>query len=106
MSGATVESWKERISKLLQEYVSENMWNLNETGCFWRALPDHGFGKKGSQCKGEKKAKKRVTVALIANATGGKEAAIIVRKSAKPRCFKGIHPTRLPVQCTANPRHG
>ena len=40
----------------------------------------------------------RVTVALIANASGGKEAAIVVWKSAKPRCFKGIDTTSLHVQ--------
>ena len=49
VSGATVESWKERIPELLQEYASENIWNLNETGCFWWALPNHGFSKKGSE---------------------------------------------------------
>ena len=68
--GETVESWKERIPELLQGYPSENIWNLNETACFWKALPDHGSGKRGSQCKGGKKVKQRVTIALIANADG------------------------------------
>ena len=56
---------------MLQGYASENIWNLNETACFWRALPDHVFGKKGTQCKGGKKVKHRIIVALIANAAGG-----------------------------------
>ena len=59
---------------------------------------------KGPECKGGKKAKQRVTVALIANAAGGKEAAIVVWKSAKPRCFKGIHPSSLPVQYYSQPK--
>ena len=46
----------------------------------------------------------RVTVTLIANASGGKEAAIVVWKSAKPRCFKGIDTTRLPVQYYSQPK--
>ena len=66
-----MDSWKERLPELLQRYARENIWNLNEMACFWRALPDHGFGKKGTQCKGGKKAKHRITVALIANAVGG-----------------------------------
>ena len=45
------------------EDTSENIWNLDETACFWKALPDHGFGKRGSQCKGGKKVKQRVTIA-------------------------------------------
>lgn len=104
VSGLTVESWKERIPELLQEYSSENIWNLDETGCFWRALPDHGFAKKGSQCKGGKKAKHRMTVALIVNADGGKETAIVVWKSAKPRCFKAIDTGSLPVQYYSQPK--
>ena len=53
--GETVDLWKERIPELLQGYSKENI--SNETVGFWRALPDHVFGKKGSQCKGGKKAK-------------------------------------------------
>ena len=55
--GETVDPWKEGIPELLQGYSSEKIWNLNGTACFWRALPDHGFSKRGSQCKGGKKAK-------------------------------------------------
>ena len=97
MSGDTIVSWKERIPELLQGYSAENIWNLDETGCFWRALLEHGFGKKGSQCKGGKKAKQRFTIALIANAAGGKESAIVIWKAEKPRCFKGIDVSKLPV---------
>ena len=70
--GETVASWKERLPELLEGYSAENIWNLDETGCFWHALPEHGFGKKRSQCKGGKKAKQRFTIALTANAAGGK----------------------------------
>ena len=72
--------------------------NLDETACFWKALPDHGFGKKKSQCTGGKKAKQRVTIALLANADREKEDAILIWKSENPRCFKGIDKTKLPVQ--------
>ena len=68
------------------------------TGCFWRALPEHGFGKKGSLCKGGKKAKQRFMIALIANAAGGKESAIVIWKAEKPRCFKGVDVSKLPVK--------
>ena len=43
VSGATVASWKERLPEILQR----NVYNLNETGCFWRALPNRGFIEKG-----------------------------------------------------------
>ena len=98
VSGLTIDSWKERIPELLQGYSAENIWNLDETGCFWRALPEYGFSNKGSQCRGGKKAKQRFTIALIANAAGEKESAIVVWKAEKSRCFKGVDMSKLPVQ--------
>ena len=94
--GETVDSWQERIPELVQGYAKEDIWNLDETGCFWRALPDRGFAKKWSQCEGGKKAKQSMTVALIANAAGGTETAIVIWKSEKPRCFKSVDKGKLP----------
>ena len=65
VSGETVKSWKERLPELVQGYSKEDIWNMDETGCFWKALPDKGFGMKGKQCKGGKKSKQRVTVAFL-----------------------------------------
>ena len=36
-------SWKERLPELVQKYPPEDMWNVDKTGCFWKALPDKGF---------------------------------------------------------------
>ena len=47
VSGETVDSWKELLPELVRGYSAENIWNLDEIECFWRALPEHGFGKKG-----------------------------------------------------------
>ena len=96
--GETVESWKEQLPEILEGYKKEDIYNLDETGCFWRALPDKGFGEKGKKCKGGKKSKHRVTVALLANAVGGKEDPIVIWKSKKPRCFRGTVKSSLPVK--------
>ena len=42
----TIDFWKERIPELLQEYSSENIWSLDETACFWRALPEDGLAEQ------------------------------------------------------------
>lgn len=97
VSGVTVDTWKERLPELLQGYSAENIWNLDETGCFWCTLPENGFRTKGSKCRGGKKAKQRFTIALIVNVDGEKETPIVVWKSEKPRCFKGIDVSKLPV---------
>lgn len=52
-----VESWKERLPEIVQGYEKDNIWNMDETGIFWRALPDHGFGQKSVSCKDGKKSK-------------------------------------------------
>ena len=65
-------------------------WNEDETGCFYRALPEKALAEKKKECKGGKKAKERLTIAFFANAAGGREQPIVIRKAAKPRCFKGI----------------
>ena len=33
------------------------IYNLDETGCFWKALPEKGFGEKGKKCRGGRKSK-------------------------------------------------
>ena len=104
VSGITVESWKERVCELIEGYAAEDIWNLDETGCFWKALPDRGFAQKGTSCHGGKKSKERMTVAFLVNAAGSKETAIVIWKSAKPRCFKSIDISNLPVLYFSQPK--
>jgi len=62
VSGATVDSWKERLPDILQGYSAKDVWNLDETGCFWRALPDKGFNQRAKAHKGGKQSKQWITV--------------------------------------------
>ena len=89
------------MPELLQGYSSNNIYNLDETGCFWQALPESGFGIRGFHCHGGKKSKHRFTVVLIVNADGEKEVPIVIWKSEKPRCFKGINVSSLYSQSKA-----
>ena len=82
--GYTVTSWKERLPEILRGYDKRDVFNLDETGCFWRALPDHGFGQKG---KGGKRSMCRFTIAFLVNADGEKEKPIVIWTSKCPRCF-------------------
>ena len=60
--GRTVSPWKERLPEIIDGYDAKDVWNLDETGCYWQALPEKGFGEKGKKSKGGKKAKQRVTL--------------------------------------------
>ena len=97
VSGATVKSWKERLPEILRGYSKKDVYNLDETGCFWRALPTSGFGEKGKKCAGGKQKKQRFTIAFLVNATGYKEKPIVIWKSANPRCLRGFNKSQLPV---------
>ena len=98
VSGETAASWKERLPEILRGYEEKNIYNLNQTGCFWKALPDHGFIQKGRQCKGGKRSKQRFTIAFLVNAAGDKETPIVVWNSENPRCFRGFDKNSLAVK--------
>ena len=36
----TVSGWHERLKTIMKGYTREDVWNTDETGCFYRALPD------------------------------------------------------------------
>ena len=69
VSGDTVTSWKERLPEILSGYSKPDIWNLDETGCFWKALPTKGFGQKAQQCKGGKQSNSQVTYTKLDNLT-------------------------------------
>ena len=58
----TDKPWKERLPEILQGYKAEDILNVDETGCFWKALPDKGLGQMKAECKGGKKSKHWVTI--------------------------------------------
>ena len=87
-----LQSWRERLPEILEGYSERDVLNMDETGCFWKALPQRGFAQKGKMCKGGKKSKLRV------NALGEKELKpIVIWKSETPRCLKGVDKSQLPV---------
>ena len=88
---ATVSLWKERLNAITDGYALDDIWNLDETGCFYRDLPDKSLSEKAKRCKGGKKSKERLTVALITSTTGEKRKLIVMGKYAKPRCLKNIN---------------
>ena len=53
----TVSGWHERLKTLMEGYKAENIWNTDETGCFYRALPQKSLADKSKECRGGKKRK-------------------------------------------------
>lgn len=47
VSTETVESWNERAREITRGWKAENIWNMDETGSFWRGLPEKTLSEKG-----------------------------------------------------------
>ena len=106
VSEDTVDSWQERLSDILQGWAPQNIWNMDETGQLFRALPNKSLAEASRKCTGEKRSKERLTCALFVNAAGDKEKPIIIGKSANPRCFRGISERHSHATITINQKRG
>lgn len=103
----TVDAWKERLPEILQGYAPKNIWNMDETGQFFRALPNRSLAEASRNCTGGKRSKERLTCAFFVNGSGDKEKPIIIGKSANPRCFRGISDrATLPCKYFSQPKPG
>ena len=120
------EEWKSsKLPILMQNFCADDIYNADETGLCSRATPDGSLCYKhdilsgslcykqdtlfGSLCykhdtlSGSKKAMDSVTVLCCSNMPGtDKQKLLVIGKSTKPRCFKGIKMESLPVQYYAN----
>ena len=91
------DDWKEKIPELVQGYEARDIYNMDETGVFFRALPRRTLTVKKEACKGGKQAKERITASLCVNMEGEFEKTVVIGKSAKPRCFKNVNMDTLPI---------
>ena len=91
----------ERIDEIrpaLEAYPAERIYNMDETGIFYWCIPNRAYVQAGQrrQARGTKamKAKDRITLGLVCNATGAHKIPVaIIGKAKQPLCFK---PPRRP----------
>ena len=57
VSKETAESWNERVREVTQGWNPEDVWNMDETGSFWKGLPETTLNKRGWKCRGGKQSK-------------------------------------------------
>lgn len=80
VSSEVVEDWEKRLSHMCEGYALKDIFNADETGLFYRALPSRSLVAKGDMCKGGKQGKERMTVLLCASATGEKVRPLVIGK--------------------------
>ena len=60
-----VTSQIETINEWIEGYSLEKIWNMDESGCFFKGLSNKLLAEKGKQPKFGKKLKKRLTMAFL-----------------------------------------
>ena len=57
--------FRKKMPAITQEYDSSDIWNLDETGLFWRGLPQRSLLLKEEKAKRGKLSKESITITLI-----------------------------------------
>lgn len=88
------EEYVVKFSDLVKQHnlTPEQIYNMDETGLFWRCLPRSTLACSDEKSvSGGKDSKERLTVMLCSNAAGTHKCKMmVIGKSAKPRVFKGM----------------
>ena len=84
--------WEETtLTTLLARYQLKNIFNADEFGLFYEALPLQSLHLQGKRCSDGKHSKVQLTRMAASNALSEKTPIFVIGKSANPRCFKHVH---------------
>ena len=97
-----VADWAKRLPGITAGYAMADIYNANETGLYFRALPNRSMVLHDDPSKGIKTSKERITVLLACSAAGHKLKPLFIGKAENPRYFRGIDKASLPVTYLAN----
>ncbi|GFY17771.1 tigger transposable element-derived protein 1 [Trichonephila clavipes] len=98
----------EELAKIIEDgdYSADQVFNADETGLYWKKLPNRTYiAKDEKTASGHKASKDRVTLLLCSNASGDRMLKpLLINKSLRPRALKGKDLKQLPVHWMANPK--
>ena len=102
----TVKNWKKTLPKLCEGYAEKDIFNMDESGLFFRDTVRKTFHFKSDDCAGGKRSKERITISLCSSMKGEKMKLLVIGKSRSPRCFGKID--KKPCLCivTSIVKHG
>ncbi len=85
----------EELYSIIAQYDPENVYNMDETGLFFRLLPRYSIlmpNEDISSTRGKKKAEDRVSLIVCTNASGThKIPCIMIGKLKEPACIEDRH---------------
>ncbi|XP_069832253.1 tigger transposable element-derived protein 1-like [Dendropsophus ebraccatus] len=86
------------------DYCAQQVFNVDETGLFWKCLPNRTYiSKEVKSAPSHKVSKERLTLLLGGNAVGDyKLKPMLVYQAENPRALQGISKAQLPVIWKSN----
>lgn len=85
MDSAVVEEGRRDLQEELEDYRSDNVHNMDESGLCYSMAPTQGICARGT--KGGMRDKTRVTIGPTHNASGtSKLPPLFIVRARKPRC--------------------
>lgn len=89
------------IREKLASYQPNDIYNMDETGLFYRMQADSSLATM--LLEGRKTRKERLTIVICANADGtDRRPLMVIGTAIKPRCFKNVKLEGLGIQYHAN----
>ena len=83
-----IDAWLNEHETVLNAYPLEDIFNADETGFFYKMLPNRSIHFKGEPCHAGEQSKDRFTALLFANFRGTEKLTpLIIGHSRNPRCF-------------------
>uniref|UniRef100_UPI0035901B18 tigger transposable element-derived protein 1-like n=1 Tax=Myxine glutinosa TaxID=7769 RepID=UPI0035901B18 len=95
---ALAETFKEKFARCVSEYTPDQVYNADETGLFWKKMPNRMFISKEESVAEFKASKERLSLLLCANAVGTDKLKPVVVGNVKcPSAFNKVSISHLPV---------
>lgn len=100
----SAENFLEVFHTKIKGYTAEQIFNCDETGLYWKAIPNKTMASVNEKnASGFKISKERVSILFCANASGSlKLLPLLIGKSQHPRILKNVE-MKLPVVHKSNP---
>jgi hypothetical protein len=87
---ASAEEEMKALQTVAGEYEEENIYNMDESGLFWKMMPSRGLSSQSAQ-PGLKKDKARISLVFCTNATGTDRHPVwFIGKFKTPRALRNI----------------
>lgn len=97
-----ITEWLNEVKELISGYEERDIFNCDETGLFFRILPENAVSFTNETCSEGNLSKERLTVLLCANMDGEFEKPLVIGKAGKHNYFKNVNIDDLGVIWKSN----